>query len=156
MISVLRFRTLAALLALALPVAATSCASGSDPDLADMAPVSEPAPGARASTAATSEAVFTAPQAERGAEVYQDVCLECHTRVEFQEDAFLFAWEGSSVGTLLSYLQESMPDDAPGTLPERAYVDVTAYILEMNGWEAGGRELAGDDPRLSEMTFRAR
>jgi hypothetical protein len=102
------------------------------------------------------EGVFTSTQAERGEEVYGDVCLECHTRVEFQEDAFLFAWEGSSVATLLSYLQESMPDDAPGTLPERSYLDVTAYILAMNGWEAGSRELEADDAMLAELTFEAR
>ena len=49
-----------------------------------------------------------------------------------------------------------MPDDAPGTLPERSYLDVTAYILEMNGWEAGSQELRADDEMLAELTFAAR
>lgn len=148
----LRPRTGAVLLALAFTAA---CASG-DPELADVAPVSEPGPVASAAMEPTSEGVFTLSQAERGEEVYADVCLECHTRVEFQEDAFLFAWEGSSVATLLAYLRESMPDDAPGSLPERSYVDVTAYILQMNGWTPGARELQGDDAALADLTFEAR
>jgi quinoprotein glucose dehydrogenase len=150
-----RFRVLAALAAVGFPLVAASCASG-DPEPAGVTPVSDAAAAADVSTEMVMEGVFTASQAERGAEVYDDVCLECHTRVEFKEDAFLFAWEGSSVATLLSYLQESMPDDAPGTLPAGSYTDVTAYILEMNGWEAGSRELRGDDEMLSELTFQAR
>jgi mono/diheme cytochrome c family protein len=142
------------LLVLALTAALASCASG-DPELAETAPVSAPAPAAP-TTDVVSAAVYTATQAERGAEVYGDVCADCHTRVEFKEDAFLFGWEGSSVGRLLSYLMESMPDDAPGTLPERSYLDVTAYILQMNGWSAGSQELRNDEALLSGLTFEAR
>jgi hypothetical protein len=151
-----RFRVPTVLLAVGLAISSASCASGS-PEAADVAPASDAeAAVAPVSTEMVMEGVFTTSQAERGAEVYGDVCLDCHTRVEFKEDAFLFAWEGSSVATLLSYLQESMPDDAPGTLPARSYADVTAYILAMNGWVAGSRELTGDDEMLSELTFQAR
>jgi len=151
-----RLRVGVSSLALSLSILAASCASG-DPEVATTAPVSDRGSAAAAvSTDMVMEGLFTASQVERGEEVYGDVCLDCHTRVEFKEDAFLFAWEGSSVATLLSYLQESMPDDAPGTLPERSYTDVTAYILHMNGWEPGSRELRADDEMLSELTFAAR
>ena len=151
-----RRRAGVSLFALSLSLITASCASG-DPELANVAPASDPGSASAAvSTDMVMEGVYTSSQAERGADVYDDVCLECHTRVEFKEDAFLFAWEGSSVATLLSYLKESMPDDAPGTLPEGSYADVTAYILEMNGWEPGSQELRADDAMLAEMTFQAR
>lgn len=151
-----RLRVGVSSLVLSLSILAAACASG-DPELTDVAPVSDRgAEAADVSTDMVMEGVFTASQVQRGEEVYGDVCADCHTRVEFQEDAFLFAWEGSSVATLLSYLQESMPDDAPGTLPERSYADVTAYILQMNGWEPGSQELRADDEMLSELTFAAR
>ncbi len=138
----------------ALSTLALGCASGGGP---------EPAPDARMDPAARPEpaaaagpALFTASQAERGAEVYGDVCLECHTRVEFTEDAFLFGWEGASVARLLSYMMENMPDDAPGSLPQRSYLDVTAYILAQNGWAAGEVELEGDMEALRQISFESR
>lgn len=151
-----RTRTSLLSLPLVLLTLAWGCASGgSAPDGAGDA--TAPAPAAASPAAApASDALFTAAQAERGKAVYDNVCLECHTRVEFAENAFLFAWEGASVGRLFSYMQESMPDDAPGSLPERDYLAVTAYILELNGWAPGDAEMANDPDRLRAVRFEAR
>jgi hypothetical protein len=144
--SVSAFRVPTFLLILTAALFAASCASGG---ASTSEPVeTTPAPG--------GEALFTQAQADRGEAVYEDVCLECHTRVEFKEDAFLFAWEGASVGRLLSYLMENMPDESPGSLPERSYLDVTAYILQMNGWSAGDTELMNDEAALRAVRFEAR
>ena len=144
------------LFAAVLTVLTAGCASGGGPDPATDAPM-DPADRPEAAVAPAADAgIFTAGQAERGSEVYADVCLDCHTRVEFTESTFLFAWEGASVARLLSYVMESMPDDAPGSLPERSYLDVTAYILQLNGWDAGPVELENDLEALREVTFEAR
>jgi len=142
-------------LSAALSVLALGCASGGAPDPAPDARV-DPAAPSDAAAVTEGPAIFTSSQAERGADVYDDVCLECHTRVEFTEDAFLFGWEGASVARLLSYMMENMPDDAPGSLPERSYLDVTAYILAQNGWTAGSVELESDMDALRQISFESR
>ena len=142
-------------LSAALSALALGCASGGGPEPVPDAGV-DPVDRTDTAAAAAGPAIFTAGQAERGAEVYDDVCLECHTRVEFTENAFLFGWEGASVARLLSYMMENMPDDAPGSLPERSYLDVTAYILAQNGWAPGSAELEGDLEALRQISFESR
>lgn len=112
-----------------------------------------PAPAVETSAAADVEQLYTEEQARRGSEVYDRVCLECHTRVEFTERPFLFAWEGTSVAQVYRYIAENMPDDGPGSLPERDYLDAMAFILEMNGYPAGPDELTADDERMSAVSF---
>lgn len=112
-----------------------------------------PAPAVQAPPAADVEELYTEAQARRGSEVYDRVCLECHTRVEFTERPFLFAWEGTSVAQVYRYIAENMPDDGPGSLPERDYLDAMAFILEMNGYPAGSEELTAADERMSAVPF---
>lgn len=82
-------------------------------------------------------ALFTNAQAEDGEAAYRRACLECHTLGEFGDRPFLFAWEGSTVAQLYGYIEENMPDDAPGSLDEEDYQAIMAYILEMNGYPSG-------------------
>jgi len=39
-----------------------------------------------------------------------------------------------------------MPDDNPGGLEEQVYLDVVAYILNLNGHDGGPAELSADSP----------
>lgn len=134
----------------------TGCGGGSVAE-AQAAPAS-PAVEAVATEAPGPEpgadALYTAEQARRGEAAYERTCLECHTRVEFAERPFLFAWEGTSVAQVYSYVAENMPDDGPGSLPERDYLDVMAFILEMNGYPAGSEELTADLERMSQVPFQ--
>ena len=41
-----------------------------------------------------------------------------------------------------------MPDDNPGGLPRQTYVDVMAYMLELNGYPAGSDELPPNEDVL--------
>ena len=45
----------------------------------------------------------------------------------------------------------SMPEDNPGGLPGQTYADVIAYILELNGYEAGDTELTTDRDAMRAM-----
>jgi hypothetical protein len=108
-----------------------------------------------AATESGDDALYTTAQARRGEAVYDRVCLECHTRAEFRERPFLFAWEGTSVGQVYRYVAENMPDDGPGSLPEASYLDAMAYILEMNGYPAGDSELTADMSRMDSVPFEA-
>jgi mono/diheme cytochrome c family protein len=97
------------------------------------------------------DGVFTDAQAERGRDVFRAVCAECHESREFRGERFLLSWDGSSVGRFTDRLVSTMPDGAPGSLPPGDYLDVTAYILRLNGFPAGPRELENHPARLDAI-----
>jgi mono/diheme cytochrome c family protein len=88
----------------------------------------------------TLDGVYTEEQAERGAEVVEDVCRECHDDEEFV-GAFIRSWAGASVAALYDDIYSLMPEDQPGSLPPQQYADVIAYILQLNGLPPGETEL---------------
>jgi hypothetical protein len=71
------------------------------------------------------DGVYTHAQAQRGEAVYSTSCIGCH--------------EGQDADG-----QTTMPGNTPGSLDERAYADVIAFILAANGLPAGKRELDPD------------
>jgi alcohol dehydrogenase (cytochrome c) len=92
---------------------------------------------------------FTAAQATRGAEVYERVCASCH-RTDFQGSFeapplaganFLNLWGDLSAAALFDRISVSMPPDGPGRLGVQTYVDIVAYLLQVNGVAASGVEL---------------
>jgi alcohol dehydrogenase (cytochrome c) len=105
-------------------------------------------------------AVFTAAQAERGKSVYRAECAECHG-VELNDGdlaplagpAFLNTWArpDRSLADLYYITRSTMPRTAAGSLSEREYTDVLAYILERNGYPAGDAPLTGDQAALGEV-----
>ena len=88
----------------------------------------------------TQDGVFTEAQANRGAEVAQSVCSECHTARYFQ-GAFFTLWEGATLKELYDLIRGTMPEGNPGSLSARRYTDVLAYILDLNYMPRGRREL---------------
>ncbi|MGI9625479.1 MAG: c-type cytochrome [Longimicrobiales bacterium] len=96
--------------------------------------------------AAAVGALHTAAQADRGAEVYESVCSECHTTSEFRGRGFQADWGRRSVYSFYRTVRSTMPDDNPGGLEDQVYLDVVAYILGMNGHGAGADELSADSP----------
>ena len=47
-----------------------------------------------------------------------------------------------------------MPQGEGGSLSDGQYLDVTAYLLERNGYAAGNQELTSDVAVLSAVTIR--
>ena len=93
-------------------------------------------------------AVFTEEQARRGQRAFRRVCSDCHYTSEFKGPVFTDAWARRTARDLYRELRRTMPDDNPGGLPRQTYVDVMAYILELNGYPAGPDELPPDDEIL--------
>jgi len=98
------------------------------------------------------DGLYTEAQAERGAVVYERACLICHSTVPGEiigqgaapsllGNAFSERWSGSPVSTLVEVIRQTMPDGAPNSLSASEYEDITAYLLQLNGYDAGGREL---------------
>jgi hypothetical protein len=48
-----------------------------------------------------------------------------------------------------------MPPDAPGRLPLGTYVEITSYILSMNGVPPGTREMPADIGALAVLHYPA-
>jgi mono/diheme cytochrome c family protein len=96
------------------------------------------------------QGVYTGAQAVRGQASYLQSCSRCHAvdaagvASRFSGDKFWAAWGEAPLDRLYGYLRRSMPNDAPGTLSEATYADITAFLLRGNGIPAGDRELTGD------------
>ncbi|MFP3948456.1 MAG: c-type cytochrome [Gemmatimonadota bacterium] len=108
-------------------------------------------PEAEETAAAARTGLYTVEQAERGEQTYDDTCSFCHATSQFSGTTFMRSWGGSPVDQLYSLIASTMPYDAPGSLSTQQYVDVVAYILELNDLPAGDDELPTDPDALSEI-----
>jgi quinoprotein glucose dehydrogenase len=99
----------------------------------------------------TRDGVYTAPQAERGADVYAGFCRSCHAPASHTGVAFANAWRGRPLAELVQYVTERMPKNDPGGLGADQYADVVAYLLRLNAQPAGRAELPGDATALGAI-----
>jgi len=111
------------------------------------------------------EGVFTESQATRGQEAYSHACTVCHREdLSGNEDgapplrgpAFLQRWTDRSLSEFYFVLAETMPQEAPGSLTTREYVDIISFILKRNGASAGNVELTGETESLRRVVFTVR
>jgi hypothetical protein len=87
--------------------------------------------------------VFTAGQAIRGEAVYGAKCAKCHEGADVDGppltgDPFLDRWREDTLSSLFGFIKEKMPQDNPGKLAPKEYVDVLAYLLSANHIPPGG------------------
>jgi mono/diheme cytochrome c family protein len=123
---------------------------------APAAPAAAAAAAAPAAAATTMPAgLFSQAQATRGRDQFRSMCTECHTSGEFSDNAFKVKWSRRSVGDLYEFIHTSMPDDAPGILTEAQAIDLTAYILESNGFPPGSRQMQPDQAALDAISLSA-
>lgn len=109
---------------------------------------------------AATGGVYTAAQAQAGAQIYTQQCSECHgdslegsagpalTGPQFKEAA---AAQALTVGTLLNIISSTMPQSNPGSLSVEQNNEVTAYILQQNGYPEGSVPLSADAPGVKEL-----
>jgi len=118
-----------------------------------------PAPGVAAAPAPpTAEAPavvahFSVTQANRGRDTFRSRCTECHTSTEFSDSSFKFKWSRRTVGDLYEFISTSMPDDAPGSLTPAQSIDIVTYIMQMNDFATGPRELPAEQARLDAISM---
>ena len=86
--------------------------------------------------------VYTEEQAEAGAEVYANVCSNCHNPTNpLSGDEFLRRWSGNPLWRLYEFISTRMPYGNGGMLPPEQYNAVVAYVLRENGYPAGDTPL---------------
>jgi mono/diheme cytochrome c family protein len=94
------------------------------------------------------DSVYTTDQAQRGETSFKRVCAECHTPGQFSGTKFIAAWGGAPLYQFFDLIRTTMPNDLPGSLPAQTYADILAYILRLNRYPAGQRELVADPDSL--------
>jgi mono/diheme cytochrome c family protein len=93
-------------------------------------------------------APFTQEQADDGHKSYAMNCASCHkadlsggTGPALVGETFDVDWGRHTAAELYTYVQAMMPYCDGGTLGNREYTDIVAYILSANGAKAGDQEL---------------
>ncbi|MEP6766954.1 MAG: cytochrome c [Gemmatimonadaceae bacterium] len=108
-----------------------------------------------AATRSTNDRIYTAQQAAQGRDIYDGRCKSCHTAISHTGTPFRTNWDKRLLADLFDYINEKMPEDAPGTLSGGEYTLVLAYILSMNGMPAGQEELPADKKALKAIRIDA-
>jgi mono/diheme cytochrome c family protein len=95
------------------------------------------------------DGVYTTAQAARGEAAYSSSCGGCHDGQDadgpgLTGKAFLDRWREDTLEPLFTFIKTRMPGDLPGSLDQRAYTDIMAYILQANSLPAGAKELTPD------------
>jgi len=107
------------------------------------------ATGLAQAPATVLDRVYTTAQAERGHAAYESHCAGCHEGQdadgpELMGKLFLDRWREDRLESLFAFIKTSMPGNRPGSLDERTYTDIVAFILEANDLPAGEKELTPD------------
>jgi quinoprotein glucose dehydrogenase len=108
------------------------------------------------------DGVYTNEQARRGEAAYGKECASCHSANLRGEDlapallgdTFHARWENDVVDNLFTFVKLTMPQDRPATLSDDTYTDIVAYLLKMNEFPAGQRELSTDPAELKQIAFK--
>ena len=96
------------------------------------------------------DGVYTGDQASRGRDSYEASCSSCHQpsltgageSPALVGSPFMERWREDTVASLFTRVSTLMPFDNPATLTRDAYLDVVAYLLQVNGFPAGTEALA--------------
>lgn len=111
------------------------------------------APGESGSRRSVRQGVFTAAQANRGRQLFQERCLACHQPDQYVGEGFMKSWTGQTADSLFDLLRTTMPQDNPGSLKPQAYADLLAYILQLNGLPPGDTELKAASRILRQIVI---
>jgi len=106
--------------------------------------------------------VYTDEQAMRGKAEYKR-CLLCHLDTGAGDpssgippvvgEEFLKTWNTLTLKELFDKISTTMPQDNPGGMSTKQYVDVTSYILQMNKFPAGKEELPTDTAQFDRIVI---
>jgi mono/diheme cytochrome c family protein len=103
----------------------------------------------------TADGVYTAEQAERGKESYKATCAGCHA-LDYYQGPAMKPWNGAPLFDLYDVMALTMPQNNPGSLKRREYLDLLAYILSLNDMPAGKEELPATPEALRKILIKWR
>ena len=103
------------------------------------------------------DGVYTTVQAGRGKLLSGEECARCHSESlgggeaapALAGEAFVARWQNA--GELFEKIRTTMPTDSPGRLGRQEYIDILAYILSVNKFPAGAKELPKETAELNSI-----
>ncbi len=109
------------------------------------------------------DGVYTEAQAKRGAALYDVHCASCHGPAgaggglapALVGSAFAANYDGLTVADLFERNRRTMPVGEEGTLSREETADITAYMLQCNGFPAGKEELPSEVHALRGIAYLA-
>jgi mono/diheme cytochrome c family protein len=97
------------------------------------------------------DGAYTDAQAMRGENEYGSNCARCHgadldgggAAPTLHTLDFLDRWREDHLATLFQFISTNMPQPPgrPGGLKEQQYLDIVAFLLQVNGLPSGSKEL---------------
>jgi len=109
--------------------------------------------GALGYATAAASGDYTAQQAQVGQKVFQRNCVECHganlqggagPTLKGRPFESSLEYSNMSAKRLFKFVSKRMPYNNPGSLTEKQYLDVLAYLLSENGFPEGDQPLRKD------------
>src|SRR5207248_2948808 len=114
---------------------------------------------ARADKRTVWEGTYTSTQAARGQKVYDQRCSSCHgldlnggeTAPALKGASFITRYRNRPLSELFQKIEETMPQDAPGTLDPKACADLISFVLKKQEVPAGETELPPEVDQLAKI-----
>jgi hypothetical protein len=113
--------------------------------------LSAPGTGLRAQTGEPRiwQGVYSEAQAARGRDHFNNVCIRCHgpelkgstEAPALTGDRFYTTFEQEPIDRLFLKARDTMPPNFGVNVDEQGKLDITTYILKMNGYPSGPNEL---------------
>ena len=105
------------------------------------------------------DGIYTDEQATRGRQVYARACSHCHldslrgdsVSPTLLGPSFFARFPDATALDLVSAIRSTMPQNAPDSLGDQAYVDLVSYLLKANGAGPGAAELKADATALESI-----
>lgn len=109
------------------------------------------------------DGVYTEEQAKRGEPLYYRECSTCHGEtLEGKDESpslagsdFVSAWNGLALSKLFDKIRLTMPKDGPGEVGIQKKADILAYVLSVNKFPAGKKELPQKSEDLKDIRFES-
>jgi alcohol dehydrogenase (cytochrome c) len=117
----------------------------------------------RAAVPARAVPTYTSVQASSGQAAYARFCARCHGANlddgEFgpplRGKVFVGRWRGRSLAELDTLVEKTMPPDSPGSLSDRTYTELLAFLLAQAGVSASDVELSSERTALATQLIPA-
>jgi mono/diheme cytochrome c family protein len=117
----------------------------------------------RAQERSVWDGVYTEEQAKRGAVLHDVECAACHGPAgeggglapATIGSAFTANYDGQTLDALFERNRTTMPVGKEGQLSRQQIADITAFILQKNGFPAGPKELPSEAMPLAMIKYLA-
>jgi len=107
--------------------------------------------------------VYNAAQVKRGEALSIQKCVICHGDELLGGEAptlvgpdFLVHWNSHTAWELFDRIKTTMPATTPGTLSAQESADILAYMLSVNGFPAGEKDLPSGMDALDQIRITER